>query len=247
MIFSDDKVVELTLNIDLNDPHSFDLTLRYKFSQEQIDNFLFYIVIERGLWREEHQINNQIFINQDIHNFNIKSAKIKNDEGTIRFYATEEINEIPVKRLFSNKYKLGYLGGSSTDSLLNIRLVGNLKDLLFFVDVEDEEPVLLIHQEDNEKYAEKFILGAELFKAGILPDIISDIQYICYKRYDELNSETERKWREFFDHVSTSTGIKIDSYTEREDVKKLIGQYLTNFNYRKNFITKVLGEDNEQF
>lgn len=241
----DDNLVGLSVNVNQDSPQKFNITINKYFDNNQIKNFKFFIVIERGFWRDEHQI----FITnttEEQHNFEIISEKIKNDEGSVRFYATEDINGIPLKRLFSKKIKLGFIGGSSTDSLLNIRLVDSLSDLLYFVDIENDEPVLLIHQEGEQRYAENHIIGDELFKAGMLPDILSDIFYIVTTRTEEVNSEIIDKWNEFFDNISKIANTQLNDTVTREDAKLAIGKFLTEFKYRENFIKKILGEYSEQ-
>ena len=245
MITFDKNFVDIEVNSDLSKPYSFDLTIHRNFTASELSKYKFHVAIERGFWVDVLPISSStLSTGLGQHTLSLSSTKLKNNDGTIRFYATEQTvnSTVPLKRLYSKRIKLGLQGGSSNESLLNIKLTSDLLDVLYKVDVHDSEPVLLIHQIDGEKYAEKFIIENDIFKAGIFPDILTDLFVIVNDGANEIDSLVKEEWTLFFTKVSEMTGRSLNIDLDRDSKREIFAAFLSKYNYRDNFIKRILEE-----
>jgi hypothetical protein len=243
----DENFVEIEVLAQSSTPAEITLSLiNRKFSADEINDYEYFACVEFGFWREVVPLDKKhLSITSLKHTFNLKLTKLKNTDGSIRFYATQKSSGqgLPKKKLYSTRYRLGLFGGSANESLLKIKLTSDLDDLLYKVETQDGEPILLVHQVEGEKYAEKHILNNELFKAGIIPDIITDIFDIIANGDGELDSEVRDRWLEFFEVVEEKTGRSPKGDDERYVKREIFANYTKS--YRESFINSILSEEQE--
>jgi len=236
MIVSNENFINFDVSIDKNDNKKFTITLYDKFTEDQLKHNNFFVSLRNNFFREILNITDQI--KPDITNeFVIKSKDLTNNSGNIRIYATKDNkNGYPIKTLYSKKKSLGFYGGANTESLLKFKPTSNLDNLLYKVVIIDEIPVVEVYQEDGFNYIEKFILSDFIFKAGILPNIFSDIYEKVHDNEVEITNASE--WKDFFKQVENKTDISLDP-DNREENLNVFAKYLNTFKYRDKLFADI--------
>ena len=249
MKLHDDNFVEIEVVAPSDTPTEITLTLLNKqFTANEINDYDYFVSIEFGFWREVIPLDKKLLnTTSSKHSFDLKLSKLKNTDGSIRFYATQKSvgQGLPKKKLYSKRYRLGLFGGSGNESLLKVKLTDDLEDVLYKVEAQDGLPILLVHQVQGEKYAEKHILSSELFKAGVIPDIITDVHEIVFNGNNEIDPSIEDMWVEFFEAVEAKTGRSLKRDDDRSVKREIFAKYTNVLKYRENFINSILSEEQE--